>query len=93
VAAPVGMAAPARTGPEFNVFVVLKTSLASQVLKGDANGDGTRDVNDVFYLVNTLYAGGPAPLVGCDVNLDGKTDVADLFYLINFLFANGAAPR
>jgi hypothetical protein len=30
--------------------------------KGDANGDGTRDVADVFYVINFLFAGGPAPV-------------------------------
>jgi len=29
---------------------------------GDANGDGTTDVLDVFHLINFLFAGGPAPL-------------------------------
>lgn len=29
---------------------------------GDANGDGTVDVSDVFYLINFLFAGGAAPV-------------------------------
>jgi hypothetical protein len=29
---------------------------------GDANGDGSVDVSDVFYLINYLFAGGPAPV-------------------------------
>jgi hypothetical protein len=32
------------------------------VVKGDASGDGAVDVSDVFYLINFLFAGGPAPL-------------------------------
>ncbi|HKC23600.1 MAG TPA: hypothetical protein VKF32_02605 [Thermoanaerobaculia bacterium] len=28
---------------------------------GDENGDGFADVSDVFYLINYLFAGGPAP--------------------------------
>jgi streptogramin lyase len=28
---------------------------------GDANGDGTVDVSDVFYLINFLFGAGPAP--------------------------------
>ncbi len=59
---------------------------------GDVNGDGARDVSDIFYLVNFLFAGGAAPLGLGDVNGDKQTDVADVFYLINFLFAGGAAP-
>jgi streptogramin lyase len=30
-------------------------------VSGDVNGDGAVDVNDVFYLINFLFAGGPAP--------------------------------
>jgi Carbohydrate binding domain len=30
-------------------------------IRGDANGDGTVDVADVFYLINYLFAGGPEP--------------------------------
>ncbi len=30
-------------------------------LQGDVNGDGKVDVSDVFYLINYLFAGGPAP--------------------------------
>jgi hypothetical protein len=59
---------------------------------GDANGDGQLDVGDVFYLINYLFAGGPAPIGPPDVNGDGKVDVADVFYLINFLFAGGPPP-
>ena len=28
---------------------------------GDANGNGVFDVQDVFFLINYLFAGGPAP--------------------------------
>jgi virginiamycin B lyase len=30
--------------------------------QGDANGDGTVDVADVFYVINFLFAGGPPPV-------------------------------
>ncbi|HKC24553.1 MAG TPA: dockerin type I domain-containing protein, partial [Thermoanaerobaculia bacterium] len=92
-AAPAGMAAPAPTGPEFNVFVVLKRAGAAAAAKGDANGDGKVDVNDVFALVNYLYSHGSAPVGSGDVNGDGKTDVADVFYLVNYLFGGGPAPK
>ncbi|HKC23548.1 MAG TPA: hypothetical protein VKF32_02345 [Thermoanaerobaculia bacterium] len=58
----------------------------------DINGDTKIDVNDVFHLINALFAGGPPPVCGGDVNDDGRTDVADVFYLINFLFAGGPPP-
>ncbi len=60
---------------------------------GDANGDGNVTVADVFYMINFLFAGGPAPVGPADVNGDGQVTVADVFYLINYLFAGGPAPR
>jgi hypothetical protein len=58
----------------------------------DQNGDGHLDVSDVFYLINYLFASGPAPACGGDVNGDGFVNVSDVFYLINFLFAGGPPP-
>ena len=63
-----------------------------QSIKGDINGDGQLNVADVFYLINNLFAAGPAPIGDADVNGDGQVGVADVFYLINFLFAAGAPP-
>jgi hypothetical protein len=59
---------------------------------GDLDGKGTLAVGDVFYLINYLFAGGPAPVCSGDVTGEGKTDVSDVFYLINYLFAGGPAP-
>ena len=50
------------------------------------------DVADVFYLINYLFAGGPAPVCAADANGDGHVDVSDVFYLVNFLFAGGPPP-
>lgn len=62
--------------------------------QGDANGDGSTTVQDVFYLINNLFSGGPPPAkAGKDPNGDGSTTVADSFYLINYLFSAGPAPR
>lgn len=63
-------------------------------LRGDANGDGKIDVADVVYLINYLFAGGPAPqpYQAGDANCDGTIDSADVVYLINYLFAGGPPP-
>lgn len=61
---------------------------------GDANGDGYVDTNDLIYLANYLFAGGPAPdpyLAG-DVNGDCTVNSTDLTYLANYLYAGGPAP-
>jgi streptogramin lyase len=60
---------------------------------GDVNGDGQVTVADVFYLINDLFAGGPAPIGSGDTNGDGLVTVSDVFYLINYLFAGGPAPH
>ncbi len=60
--------------------------------RGDADGNGIIDVADVFYLINSLFAGGPAPVFNSDVNTTGATDVGDVFYVINYLFAGGPQP-
>jgi hypothetical protein len=62
-------------------------------LSGDANGDGVLDVADIFHLINSLFAGGPASIGSADANGDGKVTVADVFYLINYLFAGGPPPK
>ena len=49
-------------------------------------------VVDVFYLMNYLFSGGPAPLANADANSDGVVTVADIFFLIDFLFRGGPAP-
>ena len=59
---------------------------------GDANGDGSVTVADVFYLINFLFADGPVPHGRANVNGGSTIDVADVFYLINYLFAGGAEP-
>jgi hypothetical protein len=73
-------------------FEVIELGWKPCVPAGNANGDASVDVADVFAIVNTLFAGGPALACTADFNLDGKVDVVDVFYLINYLFAGGPAP-
>jgi hypothetical protein len=75
------------------VDVDLFGQLFSGGVHGDADGDGIVNVSDVFFLINHLFAGGPALIGPADANGDGKVDVADVFYLINYLFAGGPAPK
>ncbi|HEX2832464.1 MAG TPA: IPT/TIG domain-containing protein, partial [Thermoanaerobaculia bacterium] len=65
----------------------------------DANGDSMIDPSDIFYLINYLFLGGPAPagaagpVLSGDANGDGHVDPADIFYLVFYLFAGGPAPH
>jgi hypothetical protein len=69
-------------------------SMASYVLRGDANGDGVINLADVVYLINYLYKSGfaPSPPDAGDTNCDGTVDLADVVNLINYLYKGGPAP-
>jgi glucose/arabinose dehydrogenase len=64
----------------------------TQHLEGDVNNDGVVNGADVFYLVNYLHAGGPAPVQGGDVDNSGSVTVADLTYLVAYLYGRGPTP-
>ncbi|HPS79371.1 MAG TPA: leucine-rich repeat domain-containing protein, partial [Thermoanaerobaculaceae bacterium] len=68
------------------------TTAEAPYQNGDVNGDGSDNVQDVFFLINYLFAGGPGPVGPGDVNGDGSVNVQDVFYLINYLFAGGPGP-
>jgi hypothetical protein len=64
----------------------------------DPNNDGTITPSDIFFLVNYLFMGGPAPsgaagILSGDANGDGTVDSADIFFLVNYLFLGGPRPN
>jgi hypothetical protein len=64
----------------------------------DPNNDGVIDSADIFFLVNYLFMGGPAPhgasgVLSGDANGDGVVSSADIFYLVNYLFLGGQKPN
>jgi hypothetical protein len=79
-------------GGGVDAFVAKIVESCASKPHGDVNADGVVDVSDVFYLINSILAGGPAPLCSGDVNGDGLTNASDIFYLINYLFAGGPPP-
>ncbi len=92
---------PVTVGPDLtyngggvDAFVV-KIVDCSTKPRGDVNASGVVDVQDVFYLINALFAAGPPPVCAGsgDVNGDGVTNASDIFYLINYLFAGGPPPH
>jgi hypothetical protein len=70
------------------------TILVGPLFCGDSAPGEIINVADVIYLLNYLYAGGPAPNPICkgDANCDGITNVADAIMLLNYLFRLGTAP-
>ena len=63
-------------------------------VKGDANGDSAVDISDAVYLIQYIFAGGPAPnpLLAGDANCDSAVDISDAVYLIQYIFGGGPAP-
>ena len=62
--------------------------------RGDANGNGAVNIQDLNYLVAYFFAGGPPP--SCteetDVNADIDITVLDLIHLVSYFFTGGSAP-
>jgi len=62
---------------------------------GDADGSGFTNIADVTFLVNRIFAGGPAP--GCndeaDANSDNTVNITDVTSLIAAIFSGGEIPN
>jgi Peptidase family M28/Dockerin type I domain len=61
---------------------------------GDVNHDGRVNIQDITFLINYLYKGGPAPsaLNDADANGDCSINIRDITYLIKYLYQDGAVP-
>ncbi|MBK7091280.1 MAG: right-handed parallel beta-helix repeat-containing protein [bacterium] len=61
---------------------------------GDADGNGTVNVSDAVFLLNYIFAFGPAPIppAAGDPNCDGNCNISDVVYIINYIFSGGPAP-
>jgi len=66
----------------------------SYYICGDVNASEFVDIDDVVYLIQYLFAGGPEPipLAGGDVDCSGGIDIDDVVYLISYLFQGGPSP-
>ena len=62
---------------------------------GDVNGNKAVNLQDIIYLVNYIFKGGPAPvpLLSGDANNDGKVNLQDIIYLVNYIFKGGLQPK
>lgn len=69
-------------------------SAGSCFVCGDADGNTLVTISDVVYLINYIFAGGPAPspIMSGDADCNGLVTISDAVYLINFIFVGGAAP-
>ena len=53
--------------------------------RGDVNGDGNVDINDVTALIDLLLGGGTISNTAADCNQDGSVNISDVTALIDRL--------
>lgn len=61
---------------------------------GDCDGSGEIDIDDVVFLINYIFSGGPAPdpIELGDADCSGEIDIDDVVFLIAYIFSSGPAP-
>jgi len=61
---------------------------------GDVDATGAVDIDDVVYLINYIFAGGPQPepIESGESDCSGTIDIDDVVYMINYIFAGGPEP-
>lgn len=63
---------------------------------GDANGSGGLSIADAVWLINYIFAAGPAPtpytVCSGDADCNCAISIADAVYIINYIFSGGPAP-
>lgn len=70
------------------------TGDACDFMCGDADASNAIDIDDAVYLINYIFASGPAPspyLAG-DPDFSGVVDIDDVVWLIAYIFSGGSAP-
>jgi hypothetical protein len=69
-----------------------ETPQTPEFKRGDANRDGTMNIADAVYVLQNIFAGGPAIrcMDAADANDDENVNIADAVYLLQNIFAGGA---
>jgi hypothetical protein len=64
-------------------------------VRGDANGDGRKDISDPITILGCLFLGEACSTCGeaADANDDGAVQISDPIYLLNWRFGAGPGPR
>jgi hypothetical protein len=77
----------------FNIFWAADCGKCRYVT-GDADGSGAVDIDDVVYLIQYIFAGGPEPqpYESGDVDCSGGVDIDDVVYVITYIFGGGPPP-
>ena len=66
----------------------------AQMKRGDADTNGKYNMNDIVFLINYIFRGGPEPVPfeSGDVDMNGAIEIGDVVYMINFLYNAGPRP-
>jgi hypothetical protein len=84
------------TSPQLSYEPVIFEGAVSTrfVIRGDANGDLSRDIADIVYIVQHMFNLGPPPvsLQAGDANSNLSLGIDDLVYLVDYYFKGGPSP-
>lgn len=80
--------------PSLSTDTLVTRALVLEFLRGDVDGSGYYNINDVQFLISYLYRDGDAPLIieTADVDGDSRVTIADITYLIYFIWYFGPQP-
>ena len=61
---------------------------------GDVDGSHGITINDIMFLIDYIFFGGPAPdpLLAGDADCDYVVEFPDLMFILNYIFHNGGVP-
>ncbi len=69
-----------------SIGTCIKVGVGSFIKRGDANGDGVADSDDIALILNHMTSGAPVIVDNADVTMDGKVNAIDLVFLTLMLF-------
>lgn len=61
---------------------------------GDADDSGAVDIDDVVWIIDYIFGGGPPsdPVAAMDADCSSEVDIDDVVYLIAYIFSGGPPP-
>ena len=77
-------------GSALSAEINIPISILKTVLRGDVNGDGKVDMDDVTFVTNIIL-GIDYATEAADVNNDGSVNMADVMFIVNYI-KNGNFP-
>jgi phosphoribosyl-AMP cyclohydrolase len=78
----------------YEIWLAGECGKCKEYICGDTDGSGAVDIDDVVYLINYIFAGGPEPIPyeSGDADCSGAVDIDDVVYVITYIFSGGPAP-